>query len=131
MSRSDWLLLALNALALALAFTGFTSTHTDPLMWAALVGMVAAVANGTRIIREQQPAPDPVRPRVRDADGRAWWEDIDARDVLDLDERLDALERAEIQRMHALADAGELRAPSAAQALGAEAGPAARRRQRA
>ncbi|MEM1056312.1 MAG: hypothetical protein AAGI52_12370 [Bacteroidota bacterium] len=117
MSKSDWAFLALNAVLLFWAFVGFASTDFDTLMVGAMVAMAVSVANGIRIVRNrdrENREPRRVRSRRRRSDRD---DEMDARTVLELDARLEALERRErdldeAERIRRLADLGEQSVPA-------------------
>ena len=123
MSRSDWLLLALNLSALLMGMVGLESQHPEPMSMGILLAAVALVANSVRVLRR---APSPPRER---RPTRTSTDDLDARTILDLDARLEALEQAQADaadaaRWRALVESGHVTAPAADPGL---ADPDARR----
>ncbi|HIG73728.1 MAG TPA: hypothetical protein EYQ24_03860 [Bacteroidetes bacterium] len=115
MSRSDTALLALQALTFVTALLGIGDANMDALLGAAFLTLLTTAVTGVVLFRRRrQPAEAaPSRPRRRSRD------EMDARTVLELDERLMDLERrerevAEAERILALMEAGEQSAPAAA-----------------
>lgn len=112
MKLSDILLIALNALLMAFAFIGFASDDEDTLVVSAILAMATALTNGVAIyrrrVRKPKPAPEAER-ALREVD------EMDARTILDLDARLEALEQAQADtaRWRTLAETGQATAPAA------------------
>ena len=110
MNRSDWLLVALNAFLLVWAVAGLASIDEDPLIITAMLAMLTAVVNGAYVLRgRRQRAPS--RTRARE-------DEMDPRTVLELDARLEALERREremqeAERIQHLVARGQQSAPEA------------------
>lgn len=113
MSRSDTALLALQALTFVTAFLGIADANMDALLGAAFLTLLTTAVTGTVLYRRRrQPAeasPRTSRRRSRD--------EMDARTVLELDERLQDLERREreveeAERIRELMEAGQQSAPS-------------------
>ncbi|MEM6326327.1 MAG: hypothetical protein AAF791_04345 [Bacteroidota bacterium] len=126
MSKSDWALLALNILALMMAGVGLATQHAEPMTIALLLGSTGLLLSSSKIVRagsdRKGPARTPARKDDRDLD------EMDARSLLDIDARLEALERyqrdtEEADRIRQMAARGEQSAPSAPEAahLGTEA----------
>ena len=117
MSKSDWAFLALNAFLALWAFAGFASTDQEALIVGAMLAMLIATANGIRIVRgrknrdsDTERAPGLRRRSSRD-------DEMDARTVLDIDARLEALERRErrfeeAERIRLMTSRGEQQAPA-------------------
>ena len=112
MSRSDTALLALQALTFVTAFLGIADANMDALLGAAFLTLLTTAVTGTVLYRRRrQPAeasPRTSRRRSRD--------EMDARTVLELDERLQDLERREreveeAERIRELMEAGQQSAP--------------------
>jgi len=120
MSKSDVGLLALNLVTLLMAVVGLTAQHVDPMGAALGFALVATIVNGGALLRRsRRPAPP--------AQATAG-EELDARHVLDLDARLEALERAygdaaDAAKWRALVASGQASGPAAD---APEAGGAAR-----
>lgn len=109
MSKSDLALVTLNLFSIVLAVIGLTAQHLDPMSVALAVALAAAVVNGGALLRRSR---RPENTPVREA------EDLDARTVLDLDARLDALERAyadaaDADKWRALVESGQVSGPAA------------------
>lgn len=101
MSRSDWLLVAFNTATLVMAAVGLAAQHPDPMSFALVLALVATLVNSTVLIRRsgpREPLPTPRREALPAPDA-----DLDARRILEIDARLDALERAEDRRLQVLA----------------------------
>ncbi|MEM6326326.1 MAG: hypothetical protein AAF791_04340 [Bacteroidota bacterium] len=123
MKTSDWTFLALNAFLLLFSFVGVASTDTDTLIVGAMLAMVVAAANGIRIVRNRE-----TRTPREATRRRSRANEMDARTILELDERLEALERREreveeAERIRRMMDRGEQTAPAEAHSspLGTEA----------
>lgn len=101
MSKSDWLLVAFNTATLVMAAVGLASQHPDPMTFALVLALVATLVNSTVLIRRSGQA-QPVRTPRQEALPEAET-DLDARRILDIDARLDALERAEDRRLQMMA----------------------------
>lgn len=121
MSKSDWAFLALNVILLFWAFLGLASVDTDVLMVSAMVAMAVSAANSVRTVRKR-------KTRASKKEHREADDEMDARTILDIDARLEALERREremeeAERIRAMVARGEQSAPAAAESirLGAEA----------
>lgn len=108
MSKTDWAVVALNAFTLVLAVVGVS----DPVAWghAPLLWAVLALAvSGGWIIRRgsmEQPRPQREGPAVADVA-------LEARQLLEIDERLEMLERRDAQHVRELAYRGEMHGPAA------------------
>ena len=121
MSKSDAGLLALNLVTLLMAVVGLTAQHLDPMSAALALTLVSGLINGGAILRRSRRSETSIQ-RVADAD------ELDAHHVLDLDARLEALERAygdadDAAKWRALVSSGQASAPAAE---GTEAGEAGR-----
>ena len=117
MSKSDWAFLALNTILFLWAFVGFGSTDLDALMVGALVAMAVSAANGIRIYRNRVPREEREPRTTRRQRRSATDDEMDARTVLDIDARLEALERREREmdeadRIRRMATRGEQSAPA-------------------
>ncbi len=116
MSRSDWLLVALNSFLVAWASLGFASVDEGMLMVGALLAMaVGAVNLGVTYRRRKRQATSPHRDPVRLG---AQADEMDVHAVLDFDARLEALERAQhdavdAARWRALVESGQVTGPAA------------------
>ncbi len=115
MKRSDALLVALNAVLLAWAFVGFASADEETLIVGAMLAMVTATINGVALIRRRDRDPEAARAKAR---RRAPADELDARTILDLDARLEALEQAQADaadaaRWRALVESGQATGPAA------------------
>ncbi|MEM1115672.1 MAG: hypothetical protein AAF845_18585 [Bacteroidota bacterium] len=109
MSTSDWLLLAFNMLALMMAVVGLATQHLEPMSIGLSLGMMSILLGSARILRRGTPAtraPASEQTSLPEAE-------LDARRILDIDARLDALERAEERRLQMLAVEGVVTAPAA------------------
>jgi len=120
MKTSDTLLLSLNALLILFSMLGIASTEGEVLIVGAMLAMVTAAANGAVLIRRRRSE----RAARRDRSRAAEADEMDVHRVLDLDARLEALERAQhdavdAARWRALVDSGQVSAPAD---LGPEAG---------
>ncbi len=111
MNRSNWLLLALNAFMVFGAFVGFASNEEEVLMVGALLAMLVGVANVASLIlnRRKEQAPKAKR---------SVGDEMDARTILDLDARLEAVERAQADAAdaamwRALVESGQVTGPAA------------------
>ena len=112
MKLSDTLLIALNAFLMAFAFIGFASDDKDTLMVGAMLAMVTALTNGVAIYRRRVREPKPVARAERASHP---VDEMDARTILDLDARMEALEQAQADavRWRELADSGQATGPAA------------------
>lgn len=115
MNRSDWLLVALNSLMMAFAFIGFASVDEEMLIVAAMLTMAVAVVNLGALYRRRNRV-SPPRDRARDT---PEVDEMDVHTVLDIDARLEALERAQhdavdAARWRALVESGQVSGPTAA-----------------
>ena len=112
MKKSDWALMALNLFGAFIAFMG----AVDPFAGGAVFVFVAVVlaVNSAVIARRARQRDD--APARRDRRSAAE-DEMDARTVLDIDARLEALERAQdasdAARWRALAASGQVTAPAA------------------
>ena len=110
MNRSDRLLVALNAVLLLWSLAGFASTDEETLIVGAMLAMVTAAINGVVLYRRRKREPSTTRARPVD--------ELDARTILDLDARLEALEQAQADaadaaRWRALVESGQVTGPAA------------------
>lgn len=124
MTLSDKLLVSLNMLLLVFAFLGFASMDEETLIVSSLLAMMTAAANGGAILhRRRQAKRAPARDDPAD--------ELDARTILDLDARLEAIEKAqasagEAARWSALIETGAVSAP-----MDGDISPSARQRDHA
>lgn len=114
MSKSDWALVALNVATLLMAVVGLAAQHVDPMGMALALTLVTTLINGAWVLRRNTaPRVEPSRRALApEAD------EFDARQLLDIDARLEALERreresAEANRIRQLVAVGEQSAPMA------------------
>ena len=127
MTKTDWLLLALNASAtllsvlLAIEFMTYEPRAHVSLL---LIPPLAIIANSVVLLRRSE------RGQATASRGMERADELDARTVLDLDARLEALEQAQhdavdAARWRALVESGQVTAPAsdppAAAASGARA----------
>lgn len=110
MSKSGVALIVANSLLFMLAFIGFASADTDALFPVALFAMVMSVVNGVAVYRRRES--EPVRRKRREPE----VDEMDARTILDIDARLEALERREremeeAERIRQMAAKGQQSAP--------------------
>ncbi|GAB5536231.1 MAG: hypothetical protein Rubg2KO_24800 [Rubricoccaceae bacterium] len=114
MTKSDWASLGFYAFLFGFAFISFASQDMDTMIVLAILTMTVAAVHGTRVV---------LRSRQRDDEWDESWdaahqlnakEEMDIHRVLDLDQRLEALERAETRRLHELANEGVTSVPEAA-----------------
>jgi len=110
MSKSDVGLLALNLVTLLMAVVGLTAQHVDPMGAALGFALVATIVNGGAVLRRSRRPEPPARATAGD--------ELDARHVLDLDARLEALERAygdaaDAAKWRALVASGQASGPAA------------------
>ncbi|WP_420454026.1 hypothetical protein [Rubrivirga sp.] len=110
MKRSDGLLIALNAALLLFSLLGFASAEEEVLIVGAMLAMVTATINGVVLHRRRDREPSKKRARPVD--------ELDARTILDLDARLEALEQAQADaadaaRWRALVESGQVTGPAA------------------
>ena len=132
MSKSTWILLALNALAAFVAFVAAGGIR-DPDGWgiAVLAAFALAVNSVVVAVRDRGKASGRARSRTGARESVVESEvELDAATVLDLDARLEALERAQADaadaaKWRALVESGQVSGP-AAEAL-AGAAPTVRR----
>ena len=114
MSRSDWLLLALNAAAALVSIliaVDFVEAYPTAYVGLLFVPAFALMASSVALIRRAERDKEATH---RDASDNAG---LDAREVLDLDARLEALERAQVDavdaaRWRALVESGQVSAPA-------------------
>ena len=131
MKLPDWLLLAINAGLLFFAFLGVASVDTDVLMVTSMLAMVTAAINGVVVIGRRKQREEPLAKRHV---ARSSEDEMDARTVLDIDARLEALERreretADAERIRQMVARGEQSAPETAP-LAESASPQATGRER-
>lgn len=114
MSKSDWALVALNVATLLMAVVGLAAQHVDPMGMALALTLVTTLVNGAWVLRRNTaPRTEPSRRALA-----AEADELDARELLDIDARLEALERreresAEADRIRQLVATGQQRAPEA------------------
>ncbi|OZC02224.1 hypothetical protein [Rubricoccus marinus] len=116
MKLPDWLLLAINAILLFFAFMGVASVDTDVLMVTSMLAMVTAAINGVVVFGRRKGRDEPLAKRRV---ARSSEDEMDARTVLDIDARLEALERrereaADAERIRQMVARGEQSAPETA-----------------
>ncbi len=121
MKRSDGLLIALNAVLLAWSSLAFASDDSDMLMVGAMLAMATAAINGVALYRRRDREPSTKSQPV---------DELDARTILDLDARLEALEQAQADaadaaRWRALVDSGQVTGPAADGTGTTDSGPGA------
>ena len=98
MSKTDWALVALNVLTLLMAVMGLTAQDLDPMTGALALTVFTSLINGGWALRRSRVREmQPIAPRQLD---RA--DEMDIHRVLDIDQRLEALERAEARRLQGL-----------------------------
>lgn len=102
MSKIDWAVLSLNALTLLAAVVGLVANQTDPMGYGLMLAFVATTVNSVLLLRRASKRPEVPAPRAA----------LDAHELLDIDARLEALERAEAQTLRALVDQGVVRGPA-------------------
>ena len=112
MSKSDVALLVLNIAVLMMAMVGLASQHPEPMTIARLLAIGSVFASSTKLIRKGSAVDRTIRRRNR----QIAPDEMDARTVLDIDARLEALERREREmnealRIQALAARGQQHAP--------------------
>lgn len=115
MSKSEWALVGLNVFTLVMAVVGLTAQDPDPMTAALVLAITAVLVNGGWVLRRASSRERPPTP-VREADREA--EEYDARQLLDIDARLEALERREreheeAERIRQMVARGEQSAPPA------------------
>jgi len=112
MTKADWASLGFYSLLFVFAFLSFASQDMDMMILLAVLVMATAAVNGARTV---------LRSRQRDDDWEDEWDatrqfepedEMDVHRVLDLDQRLEALERVETRRLRELADEGILSGPT-------------------
>jgi len=116
MSKSDWAIVALNVSTLLMAVVGLASYHRDPMSMALALTVITTLVNGGWVLRRARPQEaKPVVPRqLAETDPPLELADeMDVHRVLDIDQRLEALERAETRRIREMAAAGLISAPEA------------------
>lgn len=111
MSKSDVGLLALNLITLLMAVVGLSAQHLDPMSAALALTLVTTLVNGGALLVRGRRA-GPAAPRAAEADA------LDAHHILDLDGRLEALERAygdanDAAKWRALVASGQASGPAA------------------
>ena len=128
MTKTDWAVAALNAATILVAVLGLLDPYGgayDGPQLALLAAIVMAIVNGGWIIRRGS-RETPAERKVEASPARALEPDeLDARAVLDLDARLEALEQAQVDaaRWRALVESGQVTGP-AADVPGSAVGPA-------
>lgn len=128
MTKTDWAVVALNALTLIVAVLGLLDPlggRYDGYVIALLASIFTLMVNGGWIIRRGSRAPTQEVDRAVEA----LSVDMDARQLLEIDQRLEALERRDEQRLRQLLERGDIVGPAAP--LAAPVGAAERARQRA
>ena len=96
-------------MALLLAIVGLATQDPDPMSVALAWAVFTTVTNGGVLLRRSgRPEPASARERLPEA-----ALEMDARRILEIDARLDALERAEDRRLRMLAVEGAATGPAA------------------
>lgn len=127
MTKTDWAVAGLNGLMVIVAVLGLLGprggVYEGPAI-ALLLAVVTAMVNGAWIIRQgsRASAPERVAPRAEEAPLP-----LDARQLLEIDERLAALEREDARRIREMAARGDLHAPTEPYAPASGAGDASAR----
>ena len=98
MSTSDWALVALNVLTLFMAVIGLAAQDTDPMSAALALTIVTALVNGGWVLRRSQAKAAPRQLETENVLRIESADEMDIHRVLDIDQRLEALERAEERR---------------------------------
>ena len=125
MTTSDWLLTALNVATLLLAVVGMTAQHLDPMSLALALAFVTTLLNGAVLLRRGSRRPVGP-PRVKAPEPNL---ELDARQLLDIDQRLEVLERRDDVILRQLVASGKMAgsdAPLLAAPGGHETGPSRR-----
>lgn len=109
MSKSEIALLCLNIVVLMMSMVGLAAQHTEPMSIALILAVAAVLASSAKLIRRGSPPDRAARRRSRRGD---LDDEMDPRTVLDIDARLEALERREREiddavRIQALAARGQ------------------------
>ena len=108
MTKSDWASLGFYSFLFGFAFISFASQDMDTMIVLTALVMATAVAHGTRVVLKSRQREDDWEPprQLEPAD------EMDIHRVLDLDQRLESLERAETRRIRELANEGVLSGPA-------------------
>ena len=108
MTKSDWASLGFYPFLFGFAFISFASQDMDTMIVLTALVMATAVAHGTRVVLKSRQREDDWEPprQLEPAD------EMDIHRVLDLDQRLESLERAETRRIRELANEGVLSGPA-------------------
>ncbi len=114
MKTPTWILPALNAVLLAFAFMAFASADEDALMVMAMLAMLTSVINIGVAIHNRSRVEEPAKMEKRST----RTDEMDVHRVLDLDARLEALEKAQhdaadAARWRALVESGQVTGPGA------------------
>ena len=113
MKKSDWALMALNLFGAFIAFIGAVEPDEEGSVIVFFTVAVVLAVNSAVIARRARQRDDAPRRDRRSA----AVDEMDARTVLDIDARLEALERAQdasdAARWRALAASGQVTAPAA------------------
>ena len=104
MSKTDWAVLGLNALTLLAAVVGLMANQTDPMGYGLMLAFAATTVNSVLLLRRASGRSETAAPATRDS--------LDAHELLDIDARLEALERGDARTLQALADQGVVRGPA-------------------
>ncbi len=99
---------------LGFAFLSFASQDMDMLMVLAVLSMAVAVVRGGLVIRRSSRREDKWEDDWEASHQLERAEDMNIHRVVDIDQRLEALERAETRRLRELVDEGLISAPEAA-----------------
>lgn len=118
MSSSSLGLVAANAALFLFAFIGVASADLDALIPMGFVAMLLSIVNGVAVYRRQE----------REPKARSAADEMDARTVLDIDARLEALERREremeeAERIRQMVARGQMSPPAEPLAEAATASP--------
>lgn len=101
-------MIAFNTLALMMAVVGLATQHPEPMSIALVLAIVSVLLNSGRILRRPR-----AYERVPESSRQLEAEDeMDIHRVLDIDQRLEALERAEARRIRELATEGVISGPA-------------------
>lgn len=117
MSKTDLAFLALHVAVLMMSAIGIAAYDADPLSVAALLSVGLTLISGWRILKQNRTPERRREPQDVSVDA------MDARTVLELDARLEALERRQADaedaaRWRALAASGVVSAPADATGIG-------------
>ena len=116
MRRSDWALIALNLFTAFVSFVATADGDEDLAVVTFFILCITLAVNSAVIARRSRQRDDAPRRDSRRQDAEV--DELDARTVLDLDARLEALERAQADaadaaKWRALVESGQVSGPSA------------------